>query len=387
MTEPTPTELRRRGGLKWTFHAEDVLAAWVAEMDFGLAPPIAEALHAAIDRGDTGYHYPAAERQCAEAAVGFWRDRLSWGVDSDQVFFAPDVVEGIRRSIEHLTTPGSPVILHTPVYHPFFSMVERAGRTVVQVPSAPGEDGRYLLDFEGIAKAFGEGAGSIVLCNPWNPTGRSFTRDEIERVIDIARSHSGRVIADEVHATLTRSGQVHVVAQSADPDTVITVTSASKAWNIPGLKCAQVVLTREKDIGIWSERFFMGWIGVSVLGLVANTAAYASGSSWLDEVLVELDDNRRLLELLMNQLVPTVPYSPPDATYLAWLDFRGHGLEDPAVFLLERAKVALAGGSPFGIGGHGHARLNFATHPSILTEIIERIAGALGATRGPPSSG
>jgi cystathionine beta-lyase len=380
MTELTATELRSRGSLKWTFHPEGVLPAWVAEMDFGLAPPIADALHRAIDRGDTGYHSPASERACAEAAVTFWHDRFSWEVEPEQVVFAPDVIEGISRAIVNLTKPGSAVVLHSPVYHPFFSMVDRANRKVIQVPSAVDADGRYRLDFSGIEKAFGEGAGSIVLCNPWNPTGRSFSRAEIDQVIEIARRYEVRVIADEVHAALLRSDQFHTVAQAVDPETVITVTAASKAWNLPGLKCAQVVLSRDDDIAVWNERYYMGWIGVSQLGLVASTAAYADGSPWLDEILSKLDDNRHLFEELMRQL-PEVKLSPPDSTYLAWLDFGAYGLEDPAAFLLEHAKVALTSGPLFGVGGDGHARLNFATSPSILSEIVQRIATSLATLR------
>lgn len=371
------SQLRAKGSLKWTFHPEDVLAAWVAEMDFGLAPPIGKALHEAVDRADTGYHSPAAERDCAEAASGFWRERLAWNVEPERVFFAPDVVEGIRRAIVELTTPGSSVILHSPIYHPFFSMVERAGRSAVEVPSTPGPDGRYLLDLAGIEQAFSKGAGSIVLCNPWNPTGRCLTQTEVSRVVEIARNHGRRVIADEVHAPLTRVGQVHFVAEKLDPETVITVTSASKAWNVAGLKCAQVVLSRPDEIARWRERFHMGWIGVSQLGLIANRAAYAEGSPWLDEIVNRLDQNRALLEVAMAELLPSVPFSPVDATYLAWLDFSAHGLLDPADYLLGTAKVALAAGIPFGTGGEGHARLNFATAPEILTEIIERIASVL----------
>lgn len=376
MVDVTPEALRALGGLKWSGFEPEVLPAWVAEMDFGLAPPIAEALHAAVDRGNTGYHYPAAEEAAATAAAGFWFDRFGWDVDPSFVYPAPDVIEGIRRAIVHLTTPGSPVVLHTPVYFPFFSMVERAGRSVAGVPSPQDDDGRYSLDVEGIEKALAGGAGCVVLCNPWNPTGRSFSPEEIESVIEVARSRGSRVITDEVHAPLTLTGATHTAAARLDPDTVITVTSASKAWNLPGLKCAQVVLTNGGDRGVWEDYFTPDKVGVGTFGLIANAAAYADGRDWLDETLFRLEANRRLLGELISEL-PDVGYAPPEATYLAWLDFGGHGLDHPAEHLLEKGRVALTEGEPFGEGGRGHARLNFATPASVLTDIVERIGDAL----------
>jgi len=373
----TAAQLRKRGSLKWTQHPADVLGAWVAEMDYGLASPVAEALHDAIDRGDTGYFYPALVRSAGEAASSFWADNFTWSVDPDRVMPVPDVVEGIRRVIEQLTEPETAVILHTPVYYPFFSMVERAHRNLVEVPSAVDEEGRHRLDLERIDAAFAGGAGCLVLCNPWNPTGRSFTAPELADVIDIASSHGGRVISDEIHAPLTYPGSVHIPAASMDPETVITVTSASKAWNLPGLKCGQVVLTNEADCKTWIDYFSPEKVGVSTFGLIANAAAYAQGHPWLEEVMAILESNRQLLGELIQTRLPEMVFRPPEATYLAWLDFTPFAMTEPASFLLNRARVALTDGAPFGVGGKGHARLNFATTPSILEEIVHRIATAL----------
>lgn len=346
-------------------------------MDFGLAAPIAEALHAAVDRGDTGYFYPAVEQAAAEAAVGFWWDRLGWDVDASTVFPAPDVVEGIRRAIIHLTRPGSAVVLHTPVYYPFFSMVERSGRRLVEVPSSRDDEGRHRLDLDRIDEAFAGGAGSLVLCNPWNPTGRSFTPDEIDEVVHLVASHGGRVIADEIHAPLTYSGTRHVVTARTDPHTVITVTSASKAWNLPGLKCAQVVLTNESDVEVWAEHFTPEKVGVSTFGLIANAAAYTDGVPWFDGVLTILESNRDILGDLVSTHLPDVVHHVPEATYLSWLDFGAYGLDDPASYFLDHAGVALTSGIPFGVGGRRHARLNFATPPDVVAQIVERLAASL----------
>lgn len=373
----TPEILRARGGLKWTGIDQDVLGAWVAEMDYGLAPAISTALHDAVDRGDTAYFYPDIERGTAVAASDYWSDEFGWKVEPQMVFPVPDVIEGIRRAITHLTDPGTPVVLHTPVYFPFFSMVERAHRELIQLPSARNDDGRYSIDLAGLDRAFEGGAGSLVLCNPWNPTGRSFSEDELDEIVAIADSHGARIISDEIHAPLSYAGTKHVAAASRAPETVVTVTSASKAWNLPGLKCGQIVLTNPDDSVRWRSYYTPDKVGVGTFGLIANAAAYEGGRQWLSDVMVTLTENRELLGELIESHLPDVGYVEPDATYLAWLDFGRHGLDDPAAFLVENAGVALTGGGPFGVGGEGHARLNFATYPHILAEVLERIAGAL----------
>ncbi|MFO7293408.1 MAG: aminotransferase class I/II-fold pyridoxal phosphate-dependent enzyme [Actinomycetes bacterium] len=373
---PTANDQRPRPGLKWNFYGADVLPAWVAEMDFGLAPEIAAALHAAVDDGEVTYPHPELMARTARAAVSFWADRLGWHVDPERVFPAPNVIEGVLRAIVHLTRPGSPVVLHTPVYHPFFSMVERAGRQVAAVRCRPDADGRYRLDLDGIAAAFDAGAGSIVLCNPWNPTARVFEPGEVEDLVQLAADRGARVIADEVHAPLIRSDLRHTVAATIDPDVVVTVTSASKAWNIPGLKCAQVVLTRDEDAEKWAAYFTSDKIGVATLGLVGNAAAYADARGWLDETVERIDANRRLLADLVAENLPGVRLTQLEGTYLAWLDFTPLGLDQPADYFLAEARVALNDGAPFGPGGEGHVRLNFATYPDILIEIATRMGVA-----------
>ena len=365
-----------KNGLKWGYYDEDVLPAWVAEMDFGIAPAIGQTLHEAVDRADTGYLYPSAMEETARAATGFWAERLGWQVDPERVMAAPDVVEGTRRAIVHLTQPGSSVILPTPAYYPFFSMVERSGREQVEVPGIVDDGGRYILDLDGIDRALTAGAGSIVLCIPWNPTGRSFSVQELSALIEVVESHGGRIISDEIHASLTYPGHEHVVAADIAPDTVITVTSASKAFNLPGLKCAQVVLTNDDDVDVWSKYFTLEKVGAGTFGLFANTAAYESGGDWLDGVKRKLEVNRRLLGELMSTHLPEVGYREPEATYLAWLDFSAHGHHKPSAYILEHARVALNSGAPFG-SGEGYARLNFATTEAVLTQMVKRIAGAL----------
>lgn len=362
--------------LKWNYYEPDVLCAWVAEMDFGLAPAVSKALHDAVDLGDTGYPYPDLEGLAARAATGFWSRRFGVGISPESVFPAPDVIEAGCRAIATLTAPGTPVVLHPPVYFPFYSMVERAGREVIEVRSII-EDGIYRIDLAGLDRAFREGAGSMILCNPWNPVGRALSADEVAAVVEVAARHGARVIADEIHASLVYEGHSHTAAQPFDPDTVITITSASKAFNLPGLKCAQVVLGNEADIAAWEAYYTPEKVGVGTFGLIAAAAAYDDGESWLDEVLVRLRANRDLLAGFVADNLPRVRMQVPDATFLAWLDFTEYGWDDPAAVLLEEARVALSGGLPFGPGGEGHARFNFATDETTLVAILERMGRVL----------
>lgn len=369
--------LRHRGGLKWTFYEEDVLAAWVAEMDFGLAPAITEALHDAVDRGLTGYPYPDLEQAVAIAATDFWRDRFDWTVDPSRVIAAPDVIEGIRRCLVHLTRPGSPVVLHTPVYFPFFSMVDRANRDIIEVRCPPDDEGRYSLNLDGIEQGFADGAGSVVLCNPWNPTGRVFDRTELEDLVSVAARHDARVIADEIHSPIIYGGGRHIPLATLDNERVVTVAAASKAWNLPGLKCAQVILTNEDDRDVWQESFEPYEAGVGTFGLLAAEAAYGKGREWFDSIMQRLETNRDLLTSLVAKHTPEAIYTPPEGTYLAWLDMSAYGLEDPMRFLREEALVAVNSGGPFRGDSSQHVRLNFATEPEILIELMERIGTAL----------
>jgi cystathionine beta-lyase len=375
-----PSEYRRLGSLKWTGYEPDVLAAWVAEMDFGLAPAVSASLKDAVDRGMTGYPYPYLERETAEAATGYWSDTFGWVVDPASVYPAPDVIAGLGRCIQHLTPPGSPVVLHTPVYFPFFSMVEDAGREIFEVPSTRGADGRFRIDVAGIDRALSEGAGSVVLCNPWNPTGRVLTEEEIADVIEVAARHDARVLADEVHGPITYDS-AHVPAASIDPERVATVTAASKAWNLPGLKCAQVVLTNPADREIWEPHFTPDRVGVGTFGLVASTAAFTHGRDWLADVLTRLDRNRALLAETMADQAPEVVMGPVEGSYLAWLDFSAYPIDDPADFLLDRARVALSAGEPFRGDSSRFARLNFATDEVTLVAIVERIGAAVGRAK------
>lgn len=376
----TPESLRRRGSVKWSHFDADVLAFWVAEMDFAAAPPVREAALDAVRREEFGY--PISEEASAlPPAVADWEDsRYGWKVEPTRIHILPDVLKGIELAIEQFSPAGSAVILPTPAYMPFFEVPKVVGRPIMEVPMLV-DDGRQRLDLEGIDAAFAGGGGTIILCHPYNPIGRSFTLEEMSDLAAVVVRRGGRVVADEIHAPLVYSGGRHVPYASVSNDTAdhtLTMVSASKGWNLPGLKCAQIIVSNDVDEERWQTISRMKTHGASTIGIRTNTAAFRCGGPWLDDTLAYLDGNRRLLGELLTEYLPDVGYQPPEGTYMAWLDCRALGLDrEPADFFLEEARVATNVGPAFGSGGSGHIRFNFATSRAILEQGVEAMAGAV----------
>jgi cystathionine beta-lyase len=276
-------------------------------------------------------------------------------------------------------------VVPTPAYPPFFEVIELTGRTVVPVPLVV-QDGRDTLDVASIDAALAAGARTVLLCSPHNPTGRVFARDELAALADVVARHGARVIADEVHAALTHPGATHVPYSSVSDAAArhsVTVTSASKAFNVAGLKCAQLIATNHDDATRLRALQVHEVPGPTPIGIAASTAAYRDGGAWLDELIVYLAGNRaRLVERLAADL-PGVTCRPPEATFLAWLDCRALGLDDPARFFLEEAKVAVSDGPPFGPGCEQQVRLNYGTSRAVLDQVIDAMATAARRAPGP----
>jgi len=380
----TIDELYRRGSVKWTRGGPGAIGAFVAEMDFGAAPSIIEALRGVIDRADFGYLSEFASAELAEACAAWQQDSYGWTVDSARIRPLPDVIKGLEAAITLFSRPGSPVILPTPAYMPFLTVPPHLGREIIQVPMIT-RDGRPALDLDGIDAAFRQGGQLLILCNPCNPVGRVYTRDELAGVADVVHRNNGRVFADEIHAPLIYPGGRHIPYASVSEQAAnhsVTGTAASKGWNLPGMKCAQLILTNEADTEIWAEYGPMYQHGASTPGVRASIAAYRGGRGWLSDVVGYLDGSRELLAGLLAEHLPDVGYQPPEGTYLAWLDcrdlFGGRGIEvSPAEFFTAKARVLLTDGAACGDAGRGYARLNFATPRPILTEIVQRMAKAV----------
>jgi cysteine-S-conjugate beta-lyase len=375
LTELSLEHLRLRRSAKWRFYDEDVLPAWVAEMDFPLAPAVKTALAEAVELDDTGYGYPA-KLGLAEAFADFAKARLGWEVDPAGVAPIPDVVNGLTSVLRLIAEPGDRVVINTPVYHPFFGIIEELGCELAEVPLVDGQ-----IDVDGIDAEFRRGAVALILCSPHNPTGTLPTEGQLKTLAAAAAQHGAWVLSDEIHWPLTLPGARHVPFLTVSEEARehgIAFCSASKAFNLAGLTCAQTVTASERAAEVVGKLPFAA-THAGHFGALATVAAYRDGAPWLDDVIAVLDHNRALLADLLAATLPEVAYTPPRAGYLTWLDLRALELgDDPTEALLERGRVALNPGPAFGPQGAGHARLNIGTSPALLEEAVKRIATAVG---------
>lgn len=374
--------LRQRGSLKWANEPEH-LGAFIAEMDFGTAPAVDAALHDAIDRCGYGYLPDHLTRQLRGAFADFAQERSGWELAPEAIEPTPDVLSALEFTLRFLTRPGSAVVVPTPAYMPFLEIPKELGRTIIQVPHVR-VNGRLELDLDGIDAALQRDGGLLILCNPHNPTGRVYTRAELSAVEALVALHDGvRVFCDEIHAPVVLSGAQHLPYASLSPETArqaITATSTSKAFGLPGLKCAQMILSNKQDREQWALHGERTHKLTSTVGVCATIAAYREGGEWLDEVLQYLDAERDVLCELVSTHLPGVTMDRPEATYIGWLDCSALKLgESPAAFFRREAGVALSDGVPCGAGFEHHVRLVYATPLPILKQMLERMGRALEA--------
>ncbi|OCB24245.1 cystathionine beta-lyase [Mycobacterium intracellulare subsp. yongonense] len=387
--ELTLEQLRLRTSMKWRAHPADVLPLWVAEMDVHLPPTVAEALRRAVDNGDTGYPCGTA---LAEAVSEFAARHWDWDdLEVGRTALVPDVMLGIVEVLRLVTDRGDAVVVNPPVYAPFYAFVAHDGRRVIEAPLAEGR-----IDLGALAEAFSRarathGNVAYLLCNPHNPTGAVHTPEELRAVAELARGYGVRVVSDEIHAPVILPGSRFTPFLTVPgAENAFALTSASKAWNLSGLKAAVAIAGPEAAADLDRMPEEVGH-GASHLGVIAHAEAFRSGADWLDATLSGLDANRKLLGELVAEQLPSLKYQWPQGTYLAWLDCRALGIDEeesdglavvadlsgPARWFLEHARVALSSGHVFGTGGAGHVRLNFATSRAILTEALSRMSRAL----------
>lgn len=368
-------------GKKWSTF-DGCTGAFVAEMDFGTSPAVKEELHKIVEEGFFGYTPDFLIEDMQKSCAAWYADRYGWKVPSEWVRPVPDVITGMLAAMEHFRKPGtSKVIVPTPAYMPFVGLPKMLlDLDVIQVPMVI-EEGRWVMDFAAIDQAFADGGGLFVLCNPHNPIGRVWEKDELLTLSEIVEKHGGRVFSDEIHGPLVYAGAQHVpyanVSEAAANHT-ITTTSASKAWNLAGLKAAQMIFSNEADAAKWKADHWWNEHGASTFGIAANASAYRVGGPWLDEVLAYLDGNRRLMADLLAEHMPEVGYIMPEGTYLGWLDFRKTGVgEEVDVFFREHAKVAITNGGACGEIGKGNVRFNLAMSRPMLEETVKKMAAAV----------
>ena len=370
-------QLRAKRGAKWGSRGARY-AAWVADMDFPVAPAVTKALQEVIDGNEFGYPDwggPFGTSPAGKLFAPRMVERFGWEPRPDRVHDMIDVLQGVRASIHHLSAPGDGVVLHMPSYHPFIDTIGEMERRLVPVTRTDG-----AFDYDDLERRLASSApaSTWILCHPHNPLGHVFERQELERIAEIAARFDLTVISDEIHADLTMPGESHVPFESLGEEVsarTVTVTSTSKSFNLAGLRWA--VLHAGSDRMHAALRALPGhYLGApNVMAVTATVAAWTDGAEWLEAVLGVVDENRRSLTDLLRRHLPGVEYRPPRATYLAWLDCRPLGLgDDPAETFRERG-VELSSGPQFGPQGLGHARINLATSPAILADTVAAMAG------------
>jgi cysteine-S-conjugate beta-lyase len=375
LSVPGLSRMHARRSEKWAVEDDDVLSLTVAEMDFPIAAPIRKALHDAVARSDFGYATPPTPGLLA-ALTGFAERRLRWTIDPEQVAVVPDVMVGLIELCRLLVEPGAAVAFASPAYPPFFVELREAQRrlTTVALDSAGG------IDLGALDRALAQGTRVLVLANPHNPTGRVLSRAELQAIADRCASAQVWVLADEIHAPLALPGATHtpwLEVSDTSRDCGIAFTSASKAFNLAALKMAFAITAggASRDV-LW--RLGPQNDHASVLGSIAAEVAFREGDQWLDAVVAQLDRNPTQLAGDLANRLPNIRWTPPQATYLAWLDCQRLGLGDePAAAFLRRGRVALGRGLDYGPEGAGHVRLNFATSPAHLSEAVRRMAATV----------
>jgi cystathionine beta-lyase len=375
--------LRSRVTEKWSTYPEAELNAWVAEMDYPLADPIRQVLQTAVDRSDAGYPIAPNDTGLREAFADRMADRFEWQIDPRRVEILTDVVQGMYVSLEAYSRPGEGVVVQTPIYPPFLQSLRETERTLVENELIATSDG-YAVDFDRLASAADSRTRMVMFCHPHNPTGRVFSQHELERMAELACERDWIVVTDEIHQDLVYAPARHIPFASLSKEVAartVTLTSATKSFNIPGLRTA-VAHFGSLELHQRFNRTFPRHVrgGLGTLGLYCTIAAWRHSQPWLDQVHAYLDANRQFLSSYLAEHLPEIVHHSPEATYLAWLDCRALDLApSPAAFFLQQAGVALSDGHNFGSQFKGFARLNFATSRNILTQVLERMKKSLAS--------
>ena len=365
---------------KWHKYPPDVLPMWVADMDFRSPEPVVRALRERVEHGCFGYGHE--EPEFYEVIRDRLLKRYGWRVPQEAILTLPGVIPGFNLAARVLAEAGDGVLLTTPLYPPLLRVSSNVRLTSDEARLARGSDGRYAVDWDALERAIQPRTRFLLLCNPHNPVGRVYTREELQRLAELALRRGLHIVSDEIHCDLVFPGHRHVPIATLDPEVerrTFTFMAPSKTWNLPGLKSSIAIITDPE----LRARFVAAQLdlvrAINILGYVAMLAAYRDGQPWLDEALTYLEANRDHVIATVRRDLPGVTVAAPEATYLAWLDCREAGIPggDPYTFFLERGKVALNDGRNFGRGGDGFVRLNFGAPRALVTEGLARMAQAL----------
>jgi cystathionine beta-lyase len=364
---------------KWGRYGADVLPLWDADMDFHAPEPVTRALRERVEHGILGY--PLEHPELRPVVVERLERLYGWQVEPEALVFVPGVVVAFNLAIQAVASQGDGVLVQTPVYFPMLYAPDYAGCTLDEMELTEGLDGQYEIDFDLFEQAISERTRTFLLCNPHNPVGRVFRRDELERMAEICLRHNVVICSDEIHCDLVFPGHQHVPIATLSPEVeaqTITLLAPSKTFNIAGMHCSVAIIPNAE----LRKRYEIAKRGITprvgLLDQVAGMAAYRDGQPWLDEILAYLEANRDFLVQWVGDNLPGISMLKPEGTYLGWLDCRKAGIPGSCYkFFLEQAKVALNDGSAFGQGGAGFVRINFACPRSTLEEALDKMRNAL----------
>lgn len=381
MKEESIRVIDRRGtdSVKWGLYGEDVLPLWVADTDFNSPAAVMAALHQRVDHGVFGY--PLNPPELAELVVARMQERYNWKITAKDMLFVPGVVPGFNLVCQAVVKPGESLLVQPPVYPPILGAAENVNARSIRAELVHKSDGSYEIDFDALEAAIEDDTRCLLLCNPHNPVGKVFTKQELNHLAEICLRHQMIICSDEIHSDLVFSDSQHIPIGSLSEEvakSTVTLIAPSKTFNIAGLECAILICTNHELLEKidHSRRGLLG--GVNVLGLTAAIAAYRDGAEWLTQMMEILEDNRNFLDEFLKAHIPQIKVRKPDATYLAWLDCRQLHLEGGAYqFFLKHAKVALNKGEDFGEGGEGFVRLNFGCSREVLCDALTRMENAL----------
>jgi cystathionine beta-lyase len=391
----TMCDRKNTGCAKWDavktiFGREDVIPMWVADMDFPAAEPIVKALRNRARHPFYGYTMPSLS--LTEAVVDRMKRKFNWKIEPEWVVFTPGIIPALNIAVRALTHPGDEIVLQEPVYYPFFSVVTGSGCQIAH-NNLILTRGRYRMDFNNLKSKFQPREGmrashsrvkAVILCNPQNPIGRLWSREELTRLGEIVISHGAVVISDEIHCELLYHGYRHTPFGAISPEFArnsIVCMAPSKTFNLPGLEASSIIIPDHKLREVFND-IRSGMVpGLNIFGLAAMEAAYRDGDAWLEQLLDYLQTNMDFTLEYFKERIPKIKVIPPQGTYLLWLDFRVLGLDDMTLrkFMREQARVGFDDGFLFGAGGSGFQRMNIACPRSILREALGRIEKAVNS--------
>lgn len=379
--------IERRGtnSLKWDFSkevfgSEELLPMWVADMDFLTPKKIEEAIEKRVEHGVFGY---TGKGEAYYKSIINWVDkRHGWDIKKEWILSLPGVVPTLSAAILSFTKPGDKVLIQTPVYHPFFTVIEGNERVKVENRLIQGKDS-YEIDFKDLEEKLSQGVKMMILCNPHNPVGRVFKKEELIRIGEICKRHNVIIVSDEIHSDIIYKGHKHIPIASLSKefsDITITCIAASKTFNVAGLSASAAIISNDGLREKFSKTADTLGIGSSnLLGGVALEASYTYGEEWLENLIWYLEGNRDYLLDFVKKRIPKIKAYKSEGTYLVWLDCRGLNMNSDELnhFMIKNAKVGLNNGTSFGTGGEGFMRINIGCPRKLIQEGLERIEKAV----------